>query len=594
MTSPRSGMQSMPLMLGFAALAFLAWYGLGPGGWFRAAETEALAGVPVRRAALSVSVVERGNLKAADSVSLKSEIEGTTSILWLVDEGTHAEEGQLLIELDVTDLVDRRFSREISVRNAEANYVKSKQAYEIQKSQNTSDIAKSVQNLTFAGEDLRKFLEGERESRLAEGEESITLSTEEYARAENNLKWSQELEGKGFLTSTELEADRLAKNRAQIMLEQARRDLDLLTRFQLPRDEAALRADLEEAERELDRVRLQAKARIVDFEAAMSTNEVKLQLESDKLQQIEDQIAKAKIYAPRSGMVVYGKEPGSRYGSGDPIQAGTQVRERQELITIPSAKGMIAQASLHESVLKQVQAGQECIVRVDAVPGREFRGRVAFVALLPDQNSWWANPNQRLYRTDISIDEGSEEMRPGMSCSVEVLVDHIEDTLQVPVQSIFRHEHKNIAFVNEAGRSEARDVEVGRYNDRWVEVLAGLEEGEIVLLSPPIGFTPKPGGEDPDGAPRARKAPAGDGVHKPGGSSRKPGGKSGAKAGGKHGASSAGADEGRPSAESAATSHGTGDATSTAEHVNHATDEDAGKDAGTPAADVTAGSESGS
>ena len=531
MTYRRSGKLSMTLVLGLAAVAGVLWYGFGPGAWFEPKQTAQLEGVEVRRGPMTISVIERGNLKAADSVSLKSEIEGSTSILWLVDEGLTVAEGDLLVELDSTDLVDQRFSREISVRNAEATYIKSKQAYEIQKSQNASDIAKSQQNLTFAEEDLRKFLEGERESRRQEGLESITLATEEFARAENDLKWSQELESKGFLTSTELEADRLAENRAEIMLEQAKRDFDLLERFQLPRDEAALRADLEEAERELERVQLQAAARLVDYEAAMSTNEITLKLESEKLRKIEDQIAKARIFAPRAGMVVYGKEPGSRYGSGDPIQAGTEVRERQELISIPSAAGMIAQASLHESVLKQVSAGQDCIVRVDAVPGREFHGRVSFVALLPDQNSWWANPNQRLYRTDIAIEDGSGEMRPGMSCSIEVLVDQLEDALHVPVQSVFRHDSKNVAFVATGdGSYEPRDVEVGRYNDRWVEVLSGLSEGEVVLLSPPPGFTPKPGGEE-----RASPGSADDTPARSGGSSGKPGGGGRPAGGGKGG-----------------------------------------------------------
>ena len=531
MTYRRSGKLSMTLVLGLAAVAGVLWYGFGPGAWFEPKQTAQLEGVEVRRGPMTISVIERGNLKAADSVSLKSEIEGSTSILWLVDEGLTVAEGDLLVELDSTDLVDQRFSREISVRNAEATYIKSKQAYEIQKSQNASDIAKSQQNLTFAEEDLRKFLEGERESRRQEGLESITLATEEFARAENDLKWSQELESKGFLTSTELEADRLAENRAEIMLEQAKRDFDLLERFQLPRDEAALRADLEEAKRELERVQLQAAARLVDYEAAMSTNEITLKLESEKLRKIEDQIAKARIFAPRAGMVVYGKEPGSRYGSGDPIQAGTEVRERQELISIPSAAGMIAQASLHESVLKQVSAGQDCIVRVDAVPGREFHGRVSFVALLPDQNSWWANPNQRLYRTDIAIEDGSGEMRPGMSCSIEVLVDQLEDALHVPVQSVFRHDSKNVAFVATGdGSYEPRDVEVGRYNDRWVEVLSGLSEGEVVLLSPPPGFTPKPGGEE-----RASPSSADDTPARSGGSSGKPGGGGRPAGGGKGG-----------------------------------------------------------
>jgi hypothetical protein len=150
---------------------------------------------------------------------------------------------------------------------------------------------------------------------------------------------------------------------------------------------------------------------------------------------------------------------------------------------------MIAQVSLHESVLKQVEPGHTATIKVDALPGREFHGRVRFVSVMADQNSFWANPNLRLYRTEVTIDDAVNEMRPGMSCAIEILVEELTDALYVPVQSVFRRGQETLAFVERGGASEERPVEVGRYNDRWVQVLAGLSEGEVVLLAPPPGFS---------------------------------------------------------------------------------------------------------
>jgi HlyD family secretion protein len=463
-------------------------------------EESGVRGATVQRGPMRISVIERGNLKAADSVALKSEIEGQTTILKLVPEGTMVEAGDVLCELDATELIDERFQQEISVRNAEAAYVKSKQNHRIQESQNDSDIKTAEQALRFAEIDLRKFQEGEKLARIAEADEAIKLGEEEYTRAGNNLEWSTKLNEKGFLTDTELEADRLSLSRTEIQREQAKRDKDLLVRFQLPRDEADLTSKLEEAARELERVKLQAAARIVDYEADMDTNEAKLRLEREKLQKHESQIAKSKLIAPRAGMVVYAVEEGGRYGNSQPIKEGTQVRERQEIVTIPSAAGMIAQVSLHESVLKQVEAGQKAIVKVDALPGREFHGQVHFVSVMADQQSFWANPNLRLYRTEVTIDDAVGEMRPGMSCAIEILVEEIDDTLFVPVQSIFRRGSQNLAFVEKGNDSEEREVEVGRYNDRWVQVLAGLTENETVLLAAPANFS-RESEEDTPSAP---------------------------------------------------------------------------------------------
>ncbi len=441
-------------------------------------------GTLVQRGPLRITVAARGNLKAADSVSLKSEVEGRTLILSLVPEGTSVKAGDVVCELDATALVEKGFQQRLSVSNAEASFVKARQNFEIQESQNQSDIASARQKLEFAQQDLRKYMEGERESELEKSREALTLTKEDSLRAADRLEWSQKLAAKGFITASELETDRVARDRVEIALRQATRELDLLVRFQVPRKEAELRAALEEVERERVRVELQAKARIIDFEADVRTNEAEFLLEKDKLAKIEGQIEKARIRAPRDGLIVYAQ----RDDDEPPVQEGTEVREREEIVTIPNAAGMIVQARLHESVLKQIEPGQPCTVQIDALSSQRFDGRVGFVALLPDQNSRWMNPSTRLYRTDIEITSGSEQMRPGMSCVCEILIEEIPDALYVPVQAVFRHRADTVSFVARGDSVETRTVRIGRQNEIWVQVLAGLKDGETVLLNPPPGF----------------------------------------------------------------------------------------------------------
>ena len=299
-------------------------------------EVVAVQGAKVRRGPLRISVLERGNLEAADSVELRNETERSATIVYLVDEGIQVEQGDLLCELDGKGLEDDIFQREISVRNAEAAYVKSKQNYEIQESQNESDIARAVQELEFARTDLRKFIEADQPLQLQQADEDIVLANEEWERAKDDLSWSEKLFEKGFLTQTELEADRLSLTRTQIQLEQAKRAKETLGAYELPKQEAQLRGDLAEAERELARVELQAKARLADFDADLSTNEAKLKLETDKLDRTRQALAACVLRAPKAGMVVYVKESGGRWGRDDPIDEGTSVKPRQGIISIPN------------------------------------------------------------------------------------------------------------------------------------------------------------------------------------------------------------------------------------------------------------------
>jgi hypothetical protein len=97
-----------------------------------------------------------------------------------------------------------------------------------------------------------------------------------------------------------------------------------------------------------------------------------------------------------------------------------------------------------------------------------------------------------------------------MSCSVEIRVEDIVDTIYVPVQSVFRHLGKNVCFVDKGnGAYDVIDVVTGRHNDSHVEVTQGLRENQIVLLAPPSTFQVQPGvaddipmaGADSTGAP---------------------------------------------------------------------------------------------
>jgi HlyD family secretion protein len=480
----------------------------GSGRWFGKRVDDEVRGAAVRRGPLRISVVQRGNLAAKDSISIESGVEGQTTLLYLIPEGTIVKPGDLLVDLDASDLLEKKRQQELAVQNAEAAYVKAKAQYDIQESQNLSDVEAAERKLKFAELDKKKYLEGDRIQLIDQAQDKIILAQSKLAQSANTKDWSTKLLEKGFVTKSDMDKDELDFESSDIQLKQAKQAKELFDKYEDMRQQTELDANVVEAERGLERTKLRAQAQIVDFEAGRNTSKARLDLEEQRLTKWEEQIKKAHIVAPVSGMVVYTRAEG-RFGMGEPIQKGSMVRERQEILTIPSTGSMIAEASIHESVLKQVTPGLPCTLSVDALPGLSFKGKVQFVALLPDKGSWWANPNQRLYKTEISIDETHSEMRPGMSCNIEILTDEIPDALYVPLQSVVTQKGDTIAFVAGGENVEQRKVKVGRNNDKWVEISDGLKEGEIVLLSPPPGFLPEGRAADASSAPMEDSAGSG-------------------------------------------------------------------------------------
>ena len=99
----------------------------------------------------------------------------------------HVKKGDLLIELDSSDLLDRQIDQEIRVQNAEASFIRARENLAVAENQAKSDIDKAELTFEFAKQDLTKYNEGEYPNQLKESESRITLAQEKVQRAEEKL-----------------------------------------------------------------------------------------------------------------------------------------------------------------------------------------------------------------------------------------------------------------------------------------------------------------------------------------------------------------------------------------------------------------------
>ena len=442
---------------------------------------------PVRRGPLAINVIESGTIKAREQIIIKNEVEGQTSIITLIPEGTHVKEGDLLVELDASTLMDEQVDQEIRVQNAEAAYINAKENYAVVQNQAKSDTDKAHLDVQFAELDLKKYLEGEYPNELKKAQNEITLADEELKRAQDTLEWSKRLYEEKYISQTEYQADELSAKKRQLDLELAQNNLDLLKEFTYQRNVTQLQSDVEQAKMALERTERKARADVIQSEADLRAKEAEFQRQQDKLDKIKDQITKTKIYAPADGLVIYATSArGSWRGNDEPLQEGQQVREREELIYLPVGNAYMAEVRIHETNFEKVRIGNPAIVKVDALPGKKFFGTVQVIAPLPDAASMWMNPDLKVYPTEIHLEKTDAPLRTGMSCQTEIVVAQYDDALFVPVQSVVRVGGRTVVYVKKDGVLEERPVKIGLDNNRMIHILEGLEEDEQVVLNPPL------------------------------------------------------------------------------------------------------------
>ncbi len=436
---------------------------------------------------LDITVTTAGTIQSSKNVMVLSEVEGRNTIIWIIDEGTTVTNGQLLIEMDASNFNDKLTEQQISVANASDALIQAEEKLAVAKNAQEAYVAEAQLKLELATLAIEKYNDGEYPQSLQEQSGKIMIAHEEVERAVENLNWSRKLADEGYLTRSELQADELTLKQKQNSYDSAVTAMNVLTNFTHRQQQATLMSDKKQAEMALERTTRERRADVIQAESNLRARQQESERQNARLQKLETSVKNCHVYAPTNGLVIYAStvQASRRHWGSDPLQAGSQVNERQELIQIPLDGGMIVEMSVPESSLNKLRLNQRAEIKIEALPGRVFHGHLSKIGLLPDGRNTWLNPDLKLYNCEIELEE-SEGLRSGMNCEAELMVEQYEDAIAVPLQCVMRVGDKPMVFVEENGEAVAREVVLGLDNNRQTRVLEGLKPGDKVLLDPPL------------------------------------------------------------------------------------------------------------
>jgi multidrug resistance efflux pump len=347
-------------------------------------------------------------------------------------------------------------------------------------------IREAIDFRIYASEN--RLEDGMAKQQLRTLQEAVRVAEENNLQAQARYAGQERLAARDFITPNELEAERSRLLQAESRLEQAITDLNLYTQYTFIKDADQQLANYEDAIMSYQRTQAEAAAELAQAEARYKSAVQRLELEAQRLVDLNEQLALTVIRAQRPGLVVYGSADSGqpfRGGNQEPIQEGATVRERQAILTIPDLTEMAVRVNIHESSVQRVAEGQTVAVRIDAFPDMSLTGDVIKVAVVADSGNAFMNPDLKVYPTIVRIDGEHDWLRPGMTAEVEILVASLENTVYVPIQAVTYLEDKQVVYVSRAGRREAREVQTGNYSEQFIEILSGLSAGEEVMLLPP-------------------------------------------------------------------------------------------------------------
>jgi multidrug efflux pump subunit AcrA (membrane-fusion protein) len=402
----------------------------------------------VRPANLNITVSERGSLESSSNLDVFCEVEGQTTIISIVPEGKRVKKGDVVCELDSAALRDSLTNQKISTQSADAAY---------QNAVLTREVAEIA---------VTEYEEGTFVQELQTVEGEIKLAESDLTRSDDRVVWATKMYDKGYVSKAQKVSEELAFQKARFALEQAQSKKMVLEKYTRNKTVKELKSEVEKARS--------------DELAKKQTYE----LEKSKEEKLVKQIEKCKLIAPGDGLVVYANDPNRAFGNNQPqVEEGATVRERQKIFSLPDIGRMQVNTKVHESQIDKIVPGQRTRIRVDAFADQVLNGTVKDVAPLPDPTSFFSS-DIKVYTTHVTIEGGTAGLRPGMTAQVEILVDKLDDVLSVPVQAILPIKGKEHVSVKEGDRFVRREVEVGKSDDKYVQVLKGVEAGDVLAMSP--------------------------------------------------------------------------------------------------------------
>ena len=181
---------------------------------------------------------------------------------------------------------------------------------------------------------------------------------------------------------------------------------------------------------------------------------------------VEEQIAKAQIFAPFDGVI-------ARIA----VRPVKNVNAFQPIIKVSNQEELVIRATLSESDIPKLALGQTAKITINDFPGVVLEGVLVGLPAQYATAQADISDNSAIFQVEWPKAGAEADMR----ARLEIAIQHRENTLVVPTRAIHSTGRRRYVETLEDGVKRTRNVELGIAGDDMVEILDGLEEGMVVI-----------------------------------------------------------------------------------------------------------------
>lgn len=228
-------------------------------------------------------------------------------------------------------------------------------------------------------------------------------------------------------------------------------DSGLVTQEQLDQAEAQLN------NAQLDFEQLKQRLNISDTTGSLTNTLI-------SQRQVNQDMANLEIRAPGNGVL-----------TEMPIEVGMSLQSGTKIGVIQKLDPIIIVAQLNDEDAKLVRSKTEVTYYVQGNT-QMYRGKISYLADIID-------PQTKTYELDLEVPNRNMDLKPGMKLRILLTEEQELNVITVPTYSVLTEGENTFVFVLKGDTAEKRRVQLGRINEPYQEVINGIKEGELVLVS---------------------------------------------------------------------------------------------------------------
>lgn len=402
----------------------------------------------IERGTLLAMVNATGTVLPEKQTTLSFKSPGSVAQVW-VETGQSVAEGEILAQLETRDLEYAVQQARLAVATAQAQLLR------LQRPPSAQDIAAAEAALESARASYQKLLAGpsDEEVRVARTNLDQAQATLDQAQAAYDQVASR--------PNVAMLPQALQLQQATIAHDAAQASFELTLRKPSEAELAAARSAIVQAEASL--ARLQNSVQEEDILIAQ------LQVEQAQLSlgQAEHQLESSVLTAPHAGTITAAGIKVGEVSGGQPAFVLTDLSQYHIEVTVD------------EIDIGRVAMGQPVTVTLEAFPGEGVSGKIAEIA-----DTARVDTGVVSYLVTVHLEPTDAPLRVGMTANVDIVTERRGDILLVPNRFVRIERTTGKTYVDKlvAGALRPVEIQTGQRDEFFSEVLAGLEEGDVVAL----------------------------------------------------------------------------------------------------------------